>query len=121
MGNRSNRNYSYTNADDPTIIKEEILMPSTIENIDTAVFEFLNEKLNIFSTTNKGWNKVPIVWVSAERSFQIKNSRKLRDKRGLFKLPVITLERKNINGVTLLIKFTSSIDFYGAVLHRVIS
>jgi|TARA_R110000796_G_scaffold203104_2_gene319462 hypothetical protein len=97
MGNRSNRNYSYTNADDPTIIKEEILMPSTIENIDTAVFEFLNEKLNIFSTTNKGWNKVPIVWVSAERSFQIKNSRKLRDKRGLFKLPVITLERKNIN------------------------
>jgi hypothetical protein len=97
MGNRSNRDYSHTGVDDPTIIKEEILMPSTIETIDTAVFDFFDKELNIFTTTNKGWSKVPVIWVSAERSFQIKNSRKIRDKRGLFKLPVITIERKNVS------------------------
>jgi len=89
--------YSYTGTDDPSIVKEQILMPSTIETIDTALFEYFNEKINVFSTTNKGWNKVPVIWVSAERAFQIKNSRNLRDKRGLFKLPVITIERKNIS------------------------
>jgi hypothetical protein len=97
MGNRSSRDYTYTGVDNPSIVKEEVLMPSTIETIDAAVYEYFNDKLNIFSTTNKGWNKVPVIWVSAERSFQTKNSRKLRDKRGLFKLPVITIERKNIS------------------------
>ena len=97
MGNRSDRDYTFTNADDPTIIKEEILMPSTMETIDAAVFEYFDKSLNLFSTTNKGWTKVPVIWVSAERSFQIKNSRKIRDNRGVFKLPVITIERKNVS------------------------
>jgi hypothetical protein len=95
MANKK-RNYSYTEVDDPQKVKEEILMPSTIETIDTALFDYFDEKLGIFTTTNKGWNKVPVIWVSAERAFQIKNSRKLRDKRGLFKLPAITIERKGI-------------------------
>lgn len=96
MANKK-RNYSYTEVDDPQNVKEEILMPSTIETVDAALFEYFNNKLNIFTTTNKGWNKVPVIWVSAERSFQVKNSKNLRDKRGTFKLPVITIERKSIN------------------------
>ena len=52
MANKK-RDYSYTNADDPTIIKEEILMPSTIETIDTALFEYFEEKLNILRLQTK--------------------------------------------------------------------
>ena len=46
--------------------------------------------------TNQGWQKTPIIWISGERSWQIKNNRDLRDKNNLFVLPVITVERTNI-------------------------
>ena len=42
--------------------------PSTIETIDFAVYDWVNEKLNAFATTNKGFKKVPVVWVAAELS-----------------------------------------------------
>jgi len=75
-------------------------MPSTIETIDRAMFRYLDEELNIFATSNKGWNKVPIIWVSAERAFQIKNNHDLRhpvdDGGGVITLPVITIERTGI-------------------------
>ena len=83
----------FAGIDDPNILHEEIIMPSTIENIDSSLFEFVNDKLDIFCTTNKGFEKVPVVWVSAERAYQIKNDKGLRDKNGSFILPVITVER----------------------------
>ena len=33
-------------------------MPSTIETIDRAFLDFIDNKLDIFATTNKGWKKV---------------------------------------------------------------
>ncbi len=86
----------YTDVDDPSVIKESILMPSTIENIDMAMFEYLNNNLNIRASTNKGFEKVPIIWVSAERAHQIKNNKNIRDKNGAVILPVITVERSSI-------------------------
>ena len=80
----------------PDRIKEISIMPSTIETIDRAFFKWLNEELNIFSTTNKGWKKVPVIWVSAERAHQIKNNKDLRDSNGVLRLPLITLERTSI-------------------------
>jgi|TARA_R110000823_G_scaffold66704_3_gene155914 hypothetical protein len=77
-------------------LKEVSLMPSTIETIDRALFEWLDAKLNIFSTTNKGWGKVPVVWAGAERSHQIKNDKELRDSNGVLKFPLITLSRESI-------------------------
>lgn len=74
-------------------IKEFPLKPSTIETIDMAMYNWLNDTMNLFSVTNKAWRKVPVVWTGAERSFQIKNDRDLRDENGTFILPVITLER----------------------------
>ena len=71
-------------------------MPSTIETIDRAMFRYLDEELNIFATSNKGWNKVPIIWVSAERAFQIKNNQDLCDSKGTLKLPLMTIERTSI-------------------------
>ena len=56
----------YSGVKDPSVIHEEILMPSTIENIDMALFEYIDNKLNLSCTTNKGFEKVPVIWVSAE-------------------------------------------------------
>ena len=86
----------YTKVSDPSVIKEEILMPSTIETIDRALHDWLDEELNIYATSNKGWKKVPIIWVSAERAFQIKDNKDLRDSKGLLKLPLITIERSSV-------------------------
>jgi len=72
------------------------IMPSTLETIDRAFYEWVDESLNIFSSTNTGWKKVPLTWVSAERSFQVKNNKDLRDDYGVLKLPIITIERTSI-------------------------
>jgi hypothetical protein len=80
----------------PARTKEISIMPSTIETIDRAFYRWLDEELNAFSTTNKGWKKVPVIWVSAERAYQIKNNKDLRDSNGVLRLPLITLERTSI-------------------------
>ena len=81
---------------DKDLIKEETLQPSTIETIDSAFTEFISDTLDIFCTTNDGWKKVPVIWASAERSFQIKNNKELRDDSGALIKPVITVERVSI-------------------------
>jgi hypothetical protein len=70
--------------------------PSTIDTVDLAMYDYINEELNLHTTTNEGWKKTPVIWVSAERSFQIKQDKRLRDNKGTFILPVITLERTSI-------------------------
>lgn len=69
------------------------LTPSTIETIDLAMYDWLNGTMDLYAQTNKGWNKTPVIWVSPERSFAVKDNRDLRDDTGTFILPVITLER----------------------------
>jgi len=77
-------------------LKEIIHSPSSIETIDEALYNFIDKKMNISCETNKGWKKVPVIWVSAERSFDIKKSREFRDSNGSIILPAIALERKSI-------------------------
>lgn len=77
-------------------MKEYELTPSTIETIDRSLFTWLNEEMNIHSTTNKGWKKVPVLWQSAERAYHIKNDKDLRDSTGALKLPLISVERASI-------------------------
>lgn len=72
------------------------LDPSKIENIDLAVYKWLDEQMDLYSTTNKGWTKTPVIWVAGERSFQIKNKKELRQNDGSFILPVITVKRVGI-------------------------
>ena len=47
-----------------------IVPPSSLETIDAAVVDYVNKSMDLFSTTNKGWKKVPVLWVAPERSFQ---------------------------------------------------
>lgn len=75
--------------------KEITLTPSTIETIDFALYEWLNEELNIFCTTNEGWKKVPLVWSMPERAFQIKDNKDLR-KKDVFVLPAMSIERVSL-------------------------
>ncbi len=71
-------------------------LPSTMETIDTAFYEWVDESLNISTNSNAGWNKVPVLWLSAERAYQIKHSQELRDSVGKLKLPIITVTRTSI-------------------------
>ena len=67
--------------------------PSTLETIDFAFYDFINDKMNLFVTRNEGRKKVPILWVSAERSFLAKHNKDLMDNDGALKLPILSIER----------------------------
>ena len=78
-------------------IKREIpFLPSTIETIDVGFFNWVNDELGLHVTTNAGWKKVPVLWLSAERTFQIKDNKDLRDSAGKLKLPIMTVTRASM-------------------------
>lgn len=77
------------------LTKNLLLNQAGIENIDGAVFDYVNN-LNIFCNTINGWNKIPIIWSSSERSFQIKDNKDLRDKDGSLIPPIISIDRTSI-------------------------
>jgi len=64
--------------------------PSTIENIDRAVFEFVDKDLDISCKTNKGFEKVPIIWQGSERAWYTKKDPREKD---ILNFPVITIAR----------------------------
>ena len=69
------------------------MLASTLETIDYAITEWLTDDLKLSATTNEGWKKVPVLWVSPERAFQVKNDKDLRDGKGALNLPLISIER----------------------------
>jgi len=98
MPHSKDENHEHTEVDDSSIIYEKILTPSTLETIDTALYSWLNETLNLRVQKNKGWEKVPVIWTGTERSFNVKQDKDLRNHRdGSFNLPLITLERTGFN------------------------
>lgn len=76
--------------------KGEVSQPSTLENIDTAIYRFIDETLNPHTRTNAGTEKVNVLWMGTERTFQIKNNKELRDKVGKLRLPLITVTRASV-------------------------
>jgi len=75
---------------------EHYIMPSTLENIDSALYEWINEALNIHTISNEGWKKVPVIWSNAERAFMVKNYKDRRDGEGSLVYPLITVERTSV-------------------------
>ena len=70
------------------------LAGSKMENIDYAIYEFVNKELNIYCDTNEGSEKVPVVFSTPERAFQIKSDPDLRtDGNRVLKLPLISVKR----------------------------
>ena len=77
-------------------LKEIDIAPSTLEDVDQATYNWLNEQLDVKTTTNKGFKKVPVQWVAGEKAFQMKNNPNLRDSTGALIMPLITLERTSV-------------------------
>lgn len=86
--------------------------PSTIETIDMAVLKYI-QSLNLHTSTNKGFVPVPILWVGAERTYQLKHDLTLRDSEGLLSIPLITIERKEIQKDPSKSPIPSNIPDYG--------
>jgi hypothetical protein len=72
------------------------LNPSTIEDIDYALYKYLDEGLNISCETNEGFRKVPIIYALPERAYQIKNDPNLRPDGRMLDYPLISLVRRDI-------------------------
>ena len=83
-------------------LREVGILESTIESIDYSITSWLKEDLKMMARTNEGFTRVPVLWQTPERSFQIKNNRDLRDdvdlttNSGALKLPIISIERTGI-------------------------
>lgn len=89
--------YSYTNVKNANeVIGGEVIYPSTLENIDIAIFEYIEKSINLSSKTNESFKKVPIIWSLAERSAQIKQNPELRDDNGSLIYPMASLERTSV-------------------------
>ncbi len=81
-------------------LKEIGILASRIEDIDYAITSWLKQDLDLSTVTNEGYKRVPVLWQTPERAFQIKNNHDLRhpvdDGGGVITLPVITIERTAI-------------------------
>lgn len=71
--------------------------PSKLETVDFALFDFINEDMNLHCTTNKGWKKVPVVWSGNERVRQGTKDPERRDLQKTVILPVVSIRRLNKN------------------------
>ena len=69
---------------------------SGLEDVDFALYKFIDEALNINTSTNKGFKKVPVIWAGQERAHNIKNDKINRDNSGMVILPVISIERTSV-------------------------
>ena len=52
----------------PANLKEIPFMPSTLETIDFAIYHWLRDDLDLHTNTQEGFEKVPVIWTSAERA-----------------------------------------------------
>ena len=79
-------------------LQEIEFLGSSLETIDRAFFKFIDEDLNLFATTNEGFRKVPVLWVTAERAYQIKawENTELRDTEQTLRLPLVTVNRASV-------------------------
>ena len=81
-------------------LQEVGMLASRIEDIDYAITSWLKEDLDLSTLTNEGYKRVPVLWQTPERAFQIKSNHDLRhpidDGGGVITLPVVTIERTGI-------------------------
>ena len=70
---------------------------STIETIDTGLFEWVDKYLNLHTVTNKGLAKAQTLWLGTERVYQIKKDKRIRDAHGKLILPLVTINRSSMS------------------------
>ena len=60
------RNYPKTRK---TSLQEIGMLGSRIEDIDYAMMSWIKEDLDLTTTTNEGYKRVPVLWQTPERAF----------------------------------------------------
>ena len=70
------------------------LKPSNFETIDAALLNWVDNVLNISATTNSGWKKVPVLWLTAERAVQRQQRRDVFSDALVF--PMVSVERGGV-------------------------
>ncbi len=76
--------------------RDVVMYKSDLEDIDFALYNFVNDTMNIQTSTNKGFRKTPVIWAGSERAHNIKNDDIHRDAQGMLILPAIIVERESI-------------------------
>lgn len=61
-----------------------------------GMYEWIKDTLDLHTTTNTGYKKVPVIWLGAERSFQVKNNKELRNSDDRLRLPIIAVTRESV-------------------------
>jgi len=72
------------------------MAPSKIEDVDFAVYNFVNDQLNISVDTSAGFEKVPVLYSLPERSYQIKNDPNLRPNGRTLMYPLISINKTSV-------------------------
>ena len=72
--------------------RKTYFVPSTVENIDRSVYDYI-KSLNLHVDTNTGFQEVPVLWGTSERSFLSKDKKEARDQQGTLKFPLISIRR----------------------------
>lgn len=70
--------------------------PSTVENIDRSVLDYI-KSLKLAVDTNQGFTEVPVLWGTSERSFLSKDKKEIRDEQGTLKFPLISIRRSSLS------------------------
>tara|TARA_Y100000593_G_scaffold94969_1_gene197709 strand:+ start:5031 stop:5903 length:873 start_codon:yes stop_codon:yes gene_type:complete len=78
----------------PSKTRIKNLKPSNFETIDAALLDWVENILDIHTTTNEGWKKVPVFWLTAERAAQRQKRRDTFSDALIF--PMISIERADI-------------------------
>ncbi len=69
---------------------------SRIENIDAAMYKYIDEHMNLHAHDGNGFKKVPVVMATAERTVLSKKGKGVRDEEGSLIFPVITIQRRSM-------------------------
>ncbi len=80
--------------------RDTYIYKSDLEDIDFALYKFIDERLDISTSSNKGFKKVPVIWGAAERAHSIKNNEIERSEMGMANLPLIVVEKSTIKKAT---------------------
>jgi hypothetical protein len=70
---------------------------TTIRTVDQAVVDYFDKKIAIHVDTQRGRNKVPVIFAAGERWKLIRDKKGLRDENGMLILPLLTVRRTDID------------------------
>jgi len=74
-----------------------VMYKSDLEDVDTAMYDYINERFNLFyKEGGVNQTKVPVIYLTNERSFQIKNDLEIRDQDEKLILPIVTIDRSSV-------------------------